>query len=62
MVYPGGMAETQMCLNCGENPAVPGGGTVPLCAGCKSQVNDKRGVKFSNPPKPEAPKDPHDPV
>lgn len=45
-----------MCLNCGESPAVPGAGTVPLCASCKSQVNDRRGVKFTNPPKePAAP-------
>ncbi len=54
MVYLGRMAETQMCLACSVNPAVPGSGTVPLCAGCKALANDKRGVRFTEPkPKPE---------
>lgn len=43
------MAETQMCLACSVNPALPGKGTVPLCAACKSQATDKRGVKFERP-------------
>lgn len=47
------MAENQMCLNCSVNPAAPGSGTVPLCAGCKSQVSDNRGVRFAEKPKQE---------
>lgn len=51
------MSEPQMCLGCNVNPAVPGSGTVPLCASCKALANDKRGVKFANPPpKPPDPK------
>lgn len=53
MVYLGPMAENQMCLNCSVNPAAPGSGTVPLCAGCKSQVSDNRGVRFAEKPKQE---------
>jgi hypothetical protein len=39
----------QMCLNCGEKPAVPqpGGKTVPLCAECASKTTGSRGVKMA---------------
>lgn len=39
------MAE-QMCLACGERPAVPSSKTVPLCAQCAALVTDNRGVRF----------------
>jgi len=52
------MAETQMCLACSVNPAVPGSGTVPLCAGCKALANDKRGVRFTEKPKQEPKQEP----
>lgn len=45
-----------MCLACSVNPALPGKDTVPLCATCKSKVNDKRGVQFERPKKAKKPK------
>ncbi len=42
------MAEQVMCVNCGQNPALPGKKTVPLCAKCQSLASGKeRGVKVS---------------
>jgi DNA-directed RNA polymerase subunit RPC12/RpoP len=47
----------QMCLNCGEKPAVPqpGGKTAPLCAECGSKISGSRGVKMTpkETPKPK---------
>jgi hypothetical protein len=42
------MTEQQMCLACGQKPAVPNSGkTVPLCADCAALAKGKgRGVEF----------------
>jgi len=46
---------SEMCVNCGENPAEPGDATVALCAGCKALAQGKeRGVKMA--PKLNVPK------
>jgi hypothetical protein len=45
--------STQMCVNCGENPAVPGDGkTLPLCSSCGPRAGSSRGVTMT-PPKPK---------
>jgi hypothetical protein len=38
--------SNQMCLNCGERPAVnaPGSKTVPLCLVCAPKAGGSRGV------------------
>ena len=47
--------DTQLCMNCGENPAEPGKGTVALCTACKALAKGKeRGVKMT--PKTDKPK------
>jgi hypothetical protein len=44
---------TQLCLNCGERPAVAshGGKTAPLCEVCSPKAGASRGVKMA-PKKP----------
>jgi len=39
----------QLCLNCGERPAVTpkDGKTVPLCAVCAPKAGGSRGVKMT---------------
>jgi hypothetical protein len=45
--------SAQMCLNCGERPAISSGGkTVPLCAVCTPKAGNSRGVKMTAPKKP----------
>jgi hypothetical protein len=40
--------SAQMCLNCGERPAVTKTGkTVPLCEECASKAGGSRGVKMA---------------
>ena len=47
------MSDSELCVSCGENQAVPGGGTVALCAECKKLAQGKeRGVKVA----PKTPK------
>jgi hypothetical protein len=44
----------QMCLNCGERPALPKNGkTVPLCSVCAPKAGSPRGVNMSAPKKPK---------
>ena len=38
--------QVQLCVNCGERPALPSVGTAPLCAMCSPKVN-KRGVRMT---------------
>lgn len=41
------MGEKQLCLSCGERPAKPSAGTVPLCGQCEALAKgQERGVKF----------------
>ena len=42
--------ELQLCVNCGERPAMSSIGTVPLCEVCSSKTS-KRGVKVVGKPK-----------
>ena len=39
---------THLCTNCGERPADPSSGTVPLCSVCQSLAKGReRGVKLA---------------
>lgn len=46
--------SAQICLNCGERPALPKNGkTVPLCEVCAPMAGNSRGVKMTTPKKPK---------
>lgn len=45
--------KPQLCVNCGERPALPSVGVAPLCDVCSPKAN-KRGVKVTGPKKPKA--------
>jgi len=47
--------STQMCLNCGERPALEAKGkkTVPLCGECAAKAGGSRGVKMTPPKRPK---------
>lgn len=44
--------ESQLCLNCGERPAMSCIGTVPLCSVCSPKAS-KRGVRVTGETKPK---------
>ncbi len=48
-------SPSELCVNCGERPAVPGKATVALCSVCKGLASGKeRGVKMTAPKAPKS--------